>query len=235
MDILIIEDDRLIIETLRNAWPERSDQLRFVTTYSQSVQLVHSAEIDYFDGVIVDINLPDGSGMEILRAVRSRTNVPLILISGSGSATSRADAFDLGADDYVMKPFHVRELQARMARLVAVRAQLAPAAAQRDRFLIGRVECDLQQRVLSYAGEEVALTEMEARILETLYEQRNRECTKSFLYKNAFFRTYDPRDKTLDVYISRLRKKIGPLDEESAACIQTVRGSGYRYSELREE
>lgn len=234
MDILIIEDDRLIIETLRNAWPVRADRLKFVTSYSQSVQLVHSAEIDYFDGVIVDINLPDGNGLEILRAIRSRTNVPLILISGSGSAANRADAIDLGADDYVMKPFHIRELQARIARLVAVRSQHAPAA-QRGRFLVGRIECDLQQRVLSHAGEEVPLTEMEARILETLYEHRNRECTKSFLYKNAFFRTYDPRDKTLDVYISRLRKKLGQLDEESAACIQTVRGSGYRYSELREE
>ena len=108
MDILIVEDDRLIIETLRNAWPVRADRLKFVTSYSQSVQLVHSAEIDYFDGVIVDINLPDGNGLEILRAIRSRTNVPLILISGSGSAANRADAIDLGADDYVMKPFHIR-------------------------------------------------------------------------------------------------------------------------------
>jgi DNA-binding response OmpR family regulator len=233
MDILIIEDDPMIIETIRVGWPIPSDKLRFIATYRQSLHLIHSAEINSFDGVIVDIHLPDGDGLTILRAVRANTDIPLLLISGSGTGNSRADALDLGADDYIMKPFHIRELQARVARLVSIKKSKQKAASQRDRFMFGNIVCDLQKRLLCHAAVEIALTDMEVRILETLYQNRNSSCTKSFVYRNAFFRDYDPRDKSLDVYVSRLRKKAGQLDRRSAECLQTVRGSGYRYSELR--
>lgn len=123
MDLLVIEDDRLICQTIRSAWPVPTDRLRFVSTYKQSLGLIHSPELGFFDGVIVDIHLPDGDGMTILRTIRNNTNVPIILISGSGTPDSRADAIGLGADDYLMKPFSVRELQARVKRLVNVRAE----------------------------------------------------------------------------------------------------------------
>lgn len=233
MDILVIEDDPLIIETVRLGWPVPSDNLHFVSSYRQSLHLIHSAEINSFDGIIVDIHLPDGDGLTILRTVRAHTDVALLLISGSGTGNSRAEALDLGADDYVMKPFHVRELQARVARLVSIKKSKQKEASQRGRFIFGNVICDLQKRSLSHAALEIALTDMEVRIIEALYGNRNSTCTKSFLYKNAFFRDYDPRDKSLDVYVSRLRKKIGQLDRQSSECLQTVRGSGYRYSELR--
>jgi DNA-binding response OmpR family regulator len=231
IDILVIEDDSAICHTIDAGWPVASDRLKFVSTYGQSLRLVHSPEISYFDAIIVDIHLPDGNGLAILREVRARTEVPLILISGSGTAISRADALDQGADDYVMKPFNIRELQARVARLVFRKSDRRPE--KRALFVLGNVHCDLQKRVLTHDGHEVALTDMEVRLIESLYQNQNRCSSKSFLYKNAFFRAYDPREKTLDVYISRLRKKIGQLDHKSAECIQTVRGSGYRYSEPR--
>lgn len=232
LDILVIEDDLMICQTMRAGWPVPADRLKFVSTYGQSLRLVNSPEIKYFDGIIADIQLPDGDGMAILREVRAKTDVPLVLISGSGTPNSRADALDQGADDYVMKPFHIRELQARVARLAARKPAQRPAG-QRGIIALGEVSCDLQRRTLSRDGLEIALTDMEVRILESLHENRNRSCSKSFLYKNAFFRAYDSRDKTLDVYISRLRKKIGRLDRGSVECIQTVRGAGYRYSEPR--
>lgn len=231
MDILVIEDDPLVAETIRITWPVSSDRLRFLSTYRQAAHFVHSPEIDYFDGVIIDVNLPDGNGIEILRSIRRNTNVPLILISGAGTGDSRADAIDLGADDYIMKPFHVRELQSRMRRLVARRPE-RPLQERKDQVSLGHVICDLQRRVMVCNGEEIRLTDAEARIIEVLYKNRNRDCSKSFLYKNAFFREFDPYDKTLDVYVSRLRKKLKQLNEESGHCIHTVRGSGYRYSQL---
>jgi DNA-binding response OmpR family regulator len=232
MEILVIEDDPLVTKTIRLGWPVPSDRLRFVPTYKQSLRLIHSSEINCFDGVIVDIHLPDGDGLAILRAVRAHTDVPLLLISGSGTSNSRADALDLGADDYVMKPFHIRELQARLARLVSIKSARQRAAPQRDQLLFGNVIGDLQKRLLRLADAEIPLTDMEVRILQVLYEYRNRPCTKSLLYRKAFFRDYESRDKSLDVYVSRLRKKLGQLDSASADCLQTVRGSGYRYSEL---
>lgn len=230
MDIIVIEDDKLICDTIRRLWPIPSDKLTFLSSYRQSINLIHSPEINSFDGIIVDIHLPDGDGLTILREIRKNTNVPIVLISGSGTANSRADAIDLGADDYVMKPFSIRELQARMARLVAVRNEKEQSA-RRDQFTLGRVSCDLQKRTISSVENEFRLTDTEARILGYLYNNRNVNCSKSTLYKNAFFRDFDPNDKTLDVYISRLRKKIAHLDKWSSECIQTARGSGYRYSE----
>ncbi|WP_077068196.1 response regulator transcription factor [Ensifer aridi] len=218
-------------ETIRIAWPVPSDRLRFLSTCKQAAHIVHSCEIDYFDGIVIDVNLPDGNGIEILRAIRRNTNVPLILISGAGTGDSRADAIDLGADDYMMKPFHVRELHARMRRLVTHRSE-RPVEERKELVSFGHVICDLQRRVLACSGSEMRLTDAEARIIEALYKNRNRNCSKSFLYKIVFFREFDPYDKTLDVYVSRLRKKLKQLSEESGSCIQTVRGSGYRYSEL---
>ncbi|WP_234710722.1 Glu/Leu/Phe/Val dehydrogenase dimerization domain-containing protein [Sinorhizobium arboris] len=231
MDILVIQHDPLMAETIRLTWPVASDRLRFLSTYKQAAHIVHSSEIDYFDGIVIDVNLPDGNGIEILQAIRCNTNVPLILISGAGTGDSRADAIDLGADDYVMKPLHVRELHARMRRLVTQRSE-QPVQQRRDLLSLGHVICDLQRRVLACSGRELRLTDAEARVIEALYKNRNRICSKSFLYKNVFFREFDPHDKTLDVYVSRLRKKLKHLSEESGDCIQTVRGSGYRYTEL---
>lgn len=231
MDILIIEDEEMIRRTIQLGWPVPSDNLHFISTYKKSLPIIHSSELKFFDGVIIDIYLPDGDGMTILRTIRAIANVPIVLISGAGTANSRADAIDLGADDYVMKPFSVRELQARMARLVSVRTE-QEASAKREQFTIGNIDCDLQKRSISFQAADMPLTDTEARILGYLYDNRNQNCSKSALYKNAFFREYDPFDKSLDVYISRLRKKIGDLDRGSAVCIQTVRGSGYRYSEL---
>jgi len=227
MDILIIEDDILVCRTVKGTWPIPSDTLHFVSTYAQSLSLIFGSELMAFDAVVLDIHLPDGDGLAILRSIRAHSNVPIVMISGSGSPDSRAGMFDVGADDYVMKPFSVRELQARIARLVAVRN-----AARIDRqvatFTIGTVECDLQSRQLHRDQEFQSLTDAEARILGYLNENAGRSCSKSAIYKHAFFRAYLPNDKTLDVYIGRIRKKLSALDTESAVCLQTARGAGYK-------
>jgi DNA-binding response OmpR family regulator len=227
LDILVIEDDRLVQDTIKFGWPVQTDRLRFLSTYRQSLSIIHSAEIQLYDGVFLDINLPDGDGLTILRTIRAGTDVPIILISGTGSGTSRAEAIDLGADDYVMKPFVVRELQARMSRLVKVR-QAARAPAVRDRFPIGAVECDLKTLTLSGAGRSERITDTEGRLLDFLHAHLNRNCGKAELFKHVLFRAYDANDKTLEVYVSRVRKKLADLDAAAADMLQTVRGFGYR-------
>jgi DNA-binding response OmpR family regulator len=229
-DILVVEDDALLAATIRAAWPAPADRLRFVSNYRQSLRFIHSGEISFFDGAIVDVNLPDGDGLAILQAIRAHADIPIILISGSGTGNSRADAIELGADDYVMKPFHIRELQARLSRLIKMR-NLQRQEARRPVFqLDGHVTCDLERRELRSGDKTVALTDAEARLLGYLYENRGRIASKDALYKNAFFRAYAPDDKTLDVYVSRLRRKLGSLDAGLGRRIQTVRGTGYRYS-----
>ncbi len=108
MDILIIEDDPMICQTIRNAWPTPGDKLNTVSSYSQSLRLTLGPELAFFDAIVVDLHLPDGDGLSVLRSIRQSSSVPIVVISGSGTAESRAGTFDIGADDYVMKPFSVR-------------------------------------------------------------------------------------------------------------------------------
>lgn len=226
MEFLFIEDDLKVAQAIKAAWPDKADTLVFSYSFRQSLPVVQSAEIERFDAVAIDLQLPDGSGLEILRTARARSTVPLVVISGFGDAHSRAEAIEMGADDYVMKPFLVRELRARILRLVENRRKAAASEPHRS-WRIGAVKCDLQKKLLVGEHSSVPLTAMESRILEQLYENRNRDLAKSYIYKTALFRAYDPRDKTLDVYISRLRKKLGSLDPASADLIQTIRGTGY--------
>jgi DNA-binding response OmpR family regulator len=231
-DILIIEDDAAIRQTIRNAWPAPADNLRFVSTYNQSLNLIFSPELALFDAVIVDIQLPDGDGLSILRTIRAYSSVPIIMISGSGSPDARASMFEVGADDYVMKPFSVRELHARVARRVSVRSAIQPVVVSAI-FKIGVVDCNLQMKILGFGDETRPLTDAEARIIGYLYENVGRNCAKSAIYKHAFFRDYVSGDKTLDVYIGRIRKKLSELHLGSVSYLQTARGAGYKLEETQ--
>lgn len=227
LDVLVIEDDADICKVIRRGWPVPGDALRFASSYGQSIHLVHGPELATFDCVVIDLHLPDGDGLSILRTIRKTTDVPIVLISGSGTADSRAEAFDIGADDYVMKPFSVRELQARVSRLVSVRRG-AQRTADPDVYRIGDLVCHVTHRYMEHADERIDLTDAETRLLRALCEKRPYACAKTFLYKTVFFRPYNPGDKTLDVYISRLRKKIRALGLDAEDLIQTARGTGYR-------
>ncbi|WP_210275615.1 response regulator transcription factor [Rhizobium sp. G21] len=227
MDILFVEDDILICKTVKAAWPMPGDSLHFVSTYAQSLNLIFGSELMRFDAVVLDIHLPDGDGLGILRTIRSNSSVPIVMISGSGTPETRAGIFDVGADDYLMKPFSVRELQARVSRLVSVRNSTR-VDRQAAVFMIGRCECDLQKQQLRLDSESQTLTDAEARIIGYLHENAGRNCSKSAIYKHAFFRNYVPGDKTLDVYVGRIRKKLSALDTSGADFLMTARGAGYR-------
>ena len=229
-DILVIEDDSLLADTIVRGWPVPSDRLKAIGDYHSSIELIHSGKLDFYDGVIIDVNLPDGNGLAILRSIRANIDVPIILISGMGSSESRAAALEIGADGYVMKPFSIRELQAMIARLIKVR-QLKQSPLTRVKFELGeKLIWDLERRTVSLGEKNVSLTDAEVRILTYLYENSGRICSKSALYKHAFSRSFDPTDNTLEVYISRIRNKISKLSKNEAKRIQTVRGAGYRLS-----
>lgn len=227
MNILVVEDQHDIAEMLRLNWADSRDRLDFLATLKQARRYVHSNELAAYDCLIVDINLPDGSGLELLKEVRGRSDIPVIMISGSGDADSRADAISVGADDYMMKPLSVKELRARARRLWETR-QPKEGAHLAAPFVIGAVLCDLQRLVLEFSGNTVALTALEGRILQVLQQSIGADCPKSSIARQALFREHDPRDKTIDVYINRLRGKLSELDEASGNVIKTVRGVGYR-------
>lgn len=228
-DILVIEDDPFVAKTIGINWPNPSDRLHFISTYRQANRYLSSGGIEFFEGVIADLYLPDGDGLSILREIRGSTDVPVVLISGAGTGTSRADAIDLGADDYVMKPFTVRELQARLSRAIRNRqASLVKEVEERFEIAMG-VICSVSDRTILRQGRMENLTDAEVRLLSYLNLHRGKACHRSSIYKNVFYRPHDPSDKTLDVYIGRLRKRMLSLGIKNPEdVIQTIRGYGYR-------
>ncbi|MGO7762873.1 response regulator transcription factor [Rhizobium ruizarguesonis] len=117
MYILVVEDQQDIIEMLRLTWSDSRDKLEYISSVAQARRYIESNETSAYDCMIIDINLPDGSGLELLREARLRSEIPVVMISGAGDADSRADAISVGADDYLMKPFSVKELRARTPSL----------------------------------------------------------------------------------------------------------------------
>ena len=233
MNIMIIEDQRDVVEMLRLNWSDSRDRLDYLTSVRQANRFIHSNELAAYDCVLIDINLTDGSGLELLREARSRSDVPIVMISGAGDADSRADAISVGADDYVMKPFSVKELRARVHRLHAARLGRS-VPRQSSSFKIGNIDCDIGRLSMDFDGTSQPLTALEGRILQVLYDSAGEDCPKSCIARQALFREYDPRDKTIDVYINRLRGKLAELDAASGDVIKTIRGVGYRLSEIQQ-
>ncbi|CAN7499938.1 response regulator transcription factor [Neorhizobium sp. LjRoot104] len=228
---MIIEDQRDVVEMLRLSWSDSRDRLDCLATAKQASRFIHSNEIAAYDCILIDINLTDGSGLELLREARLRSDVPIIMISGAGDADSRADAISVGADDYVMKPFSVKELRARVHRLCEARLGRG-ALRQSVSFRIGNVDCDIGRLSMDFAGASQSLTALEGRILRVLYDSAGEDCPKSSIARQALFREHDPRDKTIDVYINRLRGKLLELDAASGDAIKTIRGVGYRLNSV---
>jgi DNA-binding response OmpR family regulator len=231
---MIIEDQRDVVEMLRLSWSDSRDRLDCLATVRQASRFIHSNELAAYDCILIDINLTDGSGLELLREARKRSDVPIIMISGAGDADSRADAISVGADDYVMKPFSVKELRARVHRLHEARSGRS-ALRQSVVFKIGNIDCDIERLSLDFDGASRPLTALEGRILQVLHACAGEDCPKSCIARQALFREYDPRDKTIDVYINRLRGKLAELDAASGDAIKTIRGVGYRLSEIQQQ
>lgn len=234
MNIMIIEDQRDVVDMLRLNWSDSMDRLDCLTSAKQASRFIQANELAAYDCILIDINLTDGSGLELLREARSRSDVPIVMISGAGNADSRADALSVGADDYVMKPFSVKELRARVHRLHDVRLGRR-SARQSVAFKIGNIDCDIGRLSLDFGGARQPLTALEGRILQVLHDSAGGDCPKSCIARQALFREHDPRDKTIDVYINRLRAKLAELDAASGDVIKTIRGVGYRLSDIRRQ
>lgn len=224
--VFLIEDDFEIIQMIKHTWPDRRDNISFVTTASKVRRLIFSGELDRFECVVMDVNLPDGSGLELLRDIRKKYSVPVVLISGAGSSDTRADAIASGADDYVMKPFNMRELSARVYRLIE--RQNPVKFKGNPPFQIGEVIFSPEINKLKKKNNEIKLTDLESRILILMNSRIGQNCTRNTISIEALFREYDPRDKTMDVYINRIRNHLDKLSPGLSSCVKTVRGVGYR-------
>lgn len=224
MKILLVEDDILVARAILRDWPDPADQIDIASTYLKCVRILASDLIDEYDAVILDMNLPDGNAIQLISELRMRSDMPAVVISGAGSPETRASTIDIGADDYLMKPFSIRELQARVARAVnRLRGQQKPSEA----IDLGNVRFDLASKSLTAAGGQWRLTDLEFRLLFQLTSNVGKALSRQHLCEVACLRAYRADDKTVDIYIGRLRAKLAQIGEKAA--IETVRGVGYRF------
>jgi two-component system response regulator RegX3 len=178
--------------------------------------------------VLLDLMLPDGSGLDVCRELRSRSSVPIIMLTARGEETDRVVGLEVGADDYVVKPFSACELIARV-RAVLRRTAAAPAASTEEVAELGDVRIDRARRTASVGGEQLELSRKEFDLLRLLVDNAGTVVTRERLIDEVWDTNWFGSTKTLDVHVSALRKKLGD-DPSTPRYIHTVRGVGFRFA-----
>lgn len=213
MKVLVVEDDPAVAEPLIQGLRRNGIEVDHVVYASQVLAASAGADV-----VILDLGLPDGEGLDVLRELRRHADIPVIIATARGDETDRIIGLELGADDYVVKPFSVRELAARI-RAVARRRRVDPPTDT------GRLVIDRSHRRVMLDGKEIDLTAKEFDLLAVLAEEPGRAVTRQELFARVWDPVWIGTGKTLDVHVASLRKKLG-----DASMIETVRGVGYRLS-----
>ena len=175
------------------------------------------------DLVVLDVMLPELSGFEVLRRLRASSRVPVIMLTARGDEVDRVIGLELGADDYLAKPFSPRELVARIRAVL--RRMAAEPSAVAGALDWGPLRLDLRARRGEVDGQDLELTAAELRILELLVRADTRTVSREDLMLQALGRRLLPTDRSLDTHVSNLRRKLGKLTDRVA--VQSVRGSGY--------
>ncbi len=200
------------------------------------VQMRESIERDFPDVVLLDIRLPGEDGLVLAKYLRERYDLAIIMVTASGDVIDRVVGLEVGADDYIAKPFDPRELLARLksvlrrmqARPAAEVSQPAPLAPVRQRF--GRCELDTEsRRLFAIGGEEIPMTAMEFELLRVFLANPNRVLSRDQLLVHTRNREWEPFDRSIDIRVGRLRRKVEPDPAGEPRCIRTVRNAGYMY------
>ena len=222
-DLLIVEDDPTLGEGIRLALqaPELRPQL--CRSLADAGELLSRRS---FDLLILDINLPDGNGLDLLRALRRESEVPVILLTANDLETDIVAGLELGADDYITKPFAIEELLARIRAALRNKAEgAAEVPGQVGKLMAGPLTMDVDRHEVSVNGQEVELTRREFDLLRYLLENKEKGVTREVLLDNVWGFDFVGETNTVDVYIRFLRSKI---DERfHIKLIHTVRGVGY--------
>ncbi|MEP6719696.1 MAG: response regulator transcription factor [bacterium] len=228
--ILIIDDDVALCELVTEYLEPHGFQIQFVHRGDAGAETALSGN---FSIVVLDVMLPGLNGFEVLRRIRAGSKVPVLMLTARGDDVDRIVGLEIGADDYLPKPFNPRELVARIQAILR-RSQASTAPQQRAQdqpgtVTAGDVELDLGTRVGRRNGEVVELTAVEFDLLEKLLRAAGRIITREELSQEVLGRSTSPFDRSIDMHISNLRKKLGHQQGEVER-IKTVRGVGYIYT-----
>jgi DNA-binding response OmpR family regulator len=217
--VLLIDDDARLGELLTGYFGDHDVSL---TSARDGVSGLDALARSTYDAVLLDVMMPGLDGLEVLRRIRTKSRIPVLMLTARGDEADRVVGLELGADDYVPKPFSPREL---LARLRAVLRRAQPEATS-ERIAIGKVEVDVGARTARSNGEPIDLTGLELDLLVALMRRAGRVVPREALLSEAGREDIVVSERTVDVHISHLRKKLGD-DPRSPSMIRTVRGVGY--------
>jgi DNA-binding response OmpR family regulator len=223
--ILLVEDERAITEPLAEALEREGFIAAVAGTAAEALETAAAREPDL---VLLDIGLPDGSGLDVCRELRRDSQVPIIMLTARGSEADRVSGLELGADDYIVKPFSAREVMARV-RAVLRRATVTPSGDGGEPVRIGDVTLDRARHEARLGDQPIELSRKEFELLRVLMESAGSVLTREALIDEIWDMNWFGSTKTLDVHVSGLRKKLDD-DPREPRYIHTVRGVGFRFS-----
>jgi len=221
--ILLVEDETSITEPLAEALSSEGFETQVAGTVAEALELARNAP----DLVLLDVMLPDGSGFDVCRELRQSSRVPIIMLTARGEEADRVVGLELGADDYVVKPFSAREVVARIRAVL--RRVNAPEPGDEGPVEIGELRLDPARREVTHGGEALELSRKEFDLLELLMRNAGSVVSRERLISEVWDANWFGSTKTLDVHVSGIRRKLGD-DPSRPRYLHTVRGVGFRFA-----
>ena len=228
--ILVVEDEIKIAKLLRDYLIADFPNTLIALQGNQALESIKKHPPDL---ILLDVMLPKMDGLEICRRVREFSNVPVIFLTAKSEERDRLQGFALQADDYIAKPFSPREVVARVKAVLRRSRTASASAATQAKISRGKVELDLEARVVKVSGRYVKPTPKEFEILKVLISRPNRVFTRDELLDKAMGYGYEGYDRTIDTHVKNLRRKMNEADPENKS-IESIYGVGYRFNDLPE-
>ena len=221
--VLLVEDDRLIVENLTEYLGKEGFSVKSAKGQNEAMELLESTP---FDLILLDITLAQGNGYSVCTAVKALYRIPVIFLTALDDEFSVVAGLDMGADDYISKPYRPRELVSRMKMVIR------RYYGEKDTLIkTGKLEIDTARGVVKKKGKDIALTSLEYRLLLLFFQKKGKVLSRNFLLEELWDIAGEyVNDNTLTVYIKRLREKVEDNPQEPEI-IKTVRGLGYRMEE----
>jgi DNA-binding response OmpR family regulator len=226
--LLVVDDDRDLCHLVKQYLEPEGFTLSVVHTGGEGIRTAIEGNHEL---IVLDVMLPDKKGFDVLREIRMRVRTPVLMLTAKGDEFDRILGLELGADDYLPKPFSPRELIARISAILRRSGwQSESKTASRPPVIhSGDIELDLAARTVSKGGELLKLTSAEFDLLRAFLETPGQVLTREALVENVLDRKFSPFDRSIDLHISNLRRKLGPQND-GAERIRSVRGIGYLYA-----
>jgi two-component system response regulator RegX3 len=226
--VVVVEDEQSIADPLRSALEREGYQVEVASTGAAGLEAVRRDEPDV---VLLDLMLPDIDGRDVCRTIRSSSRVPIIMLTARGLETDRVVGLELGADDYLVKPFGMAELIARIRAVL--RRSGADAAPAGDVIEIGDVRLDVRRRTATQGAQPLDLPRREFDLLQMLMANAGTVLARQRLMDDVWGVDWFGSTKTLDVHVAGLRRRLGD-DAQESRYIHTLRGVGFRFSSAEE-